>query len=85
MEGLQTLCGCVCVCVRVYAVRLPVCVLILNALVLRRHPHLYGIYQGVLSLLLLCPRIRVLQRVCVFCALSISDIFEHARVRVCSA
>lgn len=83
MEGLQTLCGCVCVYVCTQSICL--CVLILNALVLRRHPHLYSIYQGVLSLLLLCPRIRVLQRVCVFCALSISDIFEHARVRVCSA
>lgn len=75
----------VCVYVCVYTVCLPVCVLILNALVLRGHPHLYGTYQSVLSLLLLCPRIHVLQRVCVFCALSISDIFEHAHVCVCSA
>lgn len=63
---------------------LPVCVLMLNALVLWMRSHLYGTHQGVLSLLLLCPHIRVLQCVCVFCALRVYLVSLSMRVCVCA-
>lgn len=63
---------------------LPVCVLMLNALVLWMRSHLYGTHQGVLSLLLLCPHICVLQCVCVFCALSVYLVSLSMRVCVCA-
>lgn len=63
---------------------LPVCVLMLNALVLWMRSHLYGTHQGVLSLLLLCPHICVLQCVCVFCALRVYLVSLSMRVCVCA-